>query len=370
MHSTQAFICMDKPTDANAVVVAFRGTEAFDTYDWSTDFDFSWVKLPGLGGVHLGFLEALGLVTREDLSDSVTKLRDNARRIRQRQREQGFQHQPSFRHQSLDQINASKESASGLTEQLIHNRGRSLAYDDITHEIAVVLHDNPNAKLFFTGHSLGGALACLYGTMLHFMAQTEICSKIGAVYTFGQPRVGDEKFRKYANEKLEGKYFRVVYCNDMVPRIPFDTAWMEFKHFGECEYFNSVYDGRTLEEEPNPNYFSVGRMVTMHLNAAWEVFYAMILITWQHGKEYSESAFSLMSRTMGLMVPGVSGHSPTNYVNAVRLGPFPLRERIKEDIHDFHMMADNFKDIVSCVFLETLKLLGFHTPKKPAGTTY
>jgi len=53
MRNTQAFVVMDKSEDANAVVVSFRGTEPFNAYDWSTDLDFSWVKLEGLGGVHL-----------------------------------------------------------------------------------------------------------------------------------------------------------------------------------------------------------------------------------------------------------------------------------------------------------------------------
>lgn len=48
MNNTQAFVVMDKPEDANLVVVAFRGTEAFNAYDWSTDIDFSWAKLDGL----------------------------------------------------------------------------------------------------------------------------------------------------------------------------------------------------------------------------------------------------------------------------------------------------------------------------------
>lgn len=359
MHNTQAFILMDKPTDANAVVLGFRGTEGFNTYDWSTDFDFSWVNLENLGKVHLGFLEALGLATREDPS-SLTKLRNNARRNRGRKTEK----QVSFRHQSLDDINQSTAPTSGLADHLIHNRGRSLAYDDITHEIAVIMHNNPKAKLFITGHSLGGALATLYPIMLHYMGQTEMFNRIGAVYTFGQPRVGDKDFRKYASDILAEKYYRIVYCNDMVPRIPFDDDMMQFKHFGDCQYFNSVYDGLILDEEPNPNYFGFGRMLTMHLNAAWEMFYAMLLISWQYGKEYSESWFSISSRMMGLMIPGASGHSPTNYVNAVRLGPFPLRERIQGDIVEFRVMADNVKDIVQAVSVEFLKILGFPVPKR------
>lgn len=66
MQNTQVFVFMDKPKDANAVVVAWRGTEAFNAYDWSTDIDFEWVKFSNGMGIHMGFLEALGLGTREN----------------------------------------------------------------------------------------------------------------------------------------------------------------------------------------------------------------------------------------------------------------------------------------------------------------
>ena len=61
------FVCADKAEDANAIVVAWRGTEAFNEMDWSTDFDFSWYHLEGMGNVHVGFLEALGLATRNNV---------------------------------------------------------------------------------------------------------------------------------------------------------------------------------------------------------------------------------------------------------------------------------------------------------------
>ncbi|KAG0600272.1 hypothetical protein M758_11G020500 [Ceratodon purpureus] len=350
MNNTQAFIAMDKPTDANAIVLAFRGTEGFNAYDWSTDFDFSWVKFPDLGSVHLGFLEALGLATREDPS-SFTKLRNRALEAKKHRRR-------------ADRMGAS----SGLAEHIIQNRGKSLAYDDINTQLSTILDENPKAKLFVTGHSLGGALASLYAIWLHYAGNTEIASRIGAVYTFGGPRIGDEDVKNYGNQVLAGKLFRVVYCNDLVPRIPFDNQIMAFKHFGICAYFNSVYDGLTLQEEPNPNFFGVARLITMHLNALWEVFQGLIFITLQHGHEYTETTFSILVRAVGLLLPGVASHSPTNYVNSVRLGPFPLRERIKGDIADIsqeiYLMQDNVKDIIVAVYEEFLTVLGLKSPKR------
>jgi len=81
-----------------------------------------------------------------------------------------------------------------------------LAYNDITKIVAKLLYDNPYAQLFVMGHSLGGALVAVYGAMLHYNAETEITDRLAAIYTFGQPRVGDQNFANYANQKLKGHY--------------------------------------------------------------------------------------------------------------------------------------------------------------------
>ncbi len=136
-----------------------------------------------------------------------------------------------------------KQATSGLSDEIIANDDQKLAYDDITKKVAEIIHDNPDAKVFITGHSLGGALATLYGAMLFYNAEHEITDKLAAIYTFGQPRVGDKEFAKYGETHLKDQYFRVVYCNDIVPRVPFDNEIFEYKHIGECSYYDSVYNG-------------------------------------------------------------------------------------------------------------------------------
>ncbi|KAJ7556792.1 hypothetical protein O6H91_05G098900 [Diphasiastrum complanatum] len=61
----KVFMITNLAEDANVVLVAFGGTESFNNYDWSMDFDFSWYELPMLVRVHVGFLEALVLLTIE-----------------------------------------------------------------------------------------------------------------------------------------------------------------------------------------------------------------------------------------------------------------------------------------------------------------
>lgn len=66
--------------------------------------------------------------------------------------------------------------------------------------------------LWFTGHSLGGAMAML--------AAARTPGPVAGLYTFGQPRVGDSSFAEALNAKLGGRAFRYRNANDPVPRTP------------------------------------------------------------------------------------------------------------------------------------------------------
>ncbi|CAN6326736.1 unnamed protein product, partial [Urochloa humidicola] len=48
-HTTQAFVMTDRAADASVVVVSFRGTEPFNTRDWSTDVNLSWLGMGDMG---------------------------------------------------------------------------------------------------------------------------------------------------------------------------------------------------------------------------------------------------------------------------------------------------------------------------------
>jgi triacylglycerol lipase len=69
--------------------------------------------------------------------------------------------------------------------------------------------------VFITGHSLGGALAILCAR--NFVARNV---PVQAVYTFGQPRVGDSHFADGYDAWLFSRTFRVVNQCDIVPRVP------------------------------------------------------------------------------------------------------------------------------------------------------
>ena len=80
--------------------------------------------------------------------------------------------------------------------------------------------------LFVTGHSLGGALAVL---------AAKFCVSIGvtpcAVYTFGMPRVGGERFAgEYNSSSLGAITYRLVHGDDIVPRVP--PPELGYRHVG------------------------------------------------------------------------------------------------------------------------------------------
>ncbi|XVE94910.1 hypothetical protein REPUB_Repub02eG0050400 [Reevesia pubescens] len=296
--STQAFMLQDTQANPSLIVVAFRGTEPFDADDWRTDIDLSWYELKDMGKAktHSGFMKALGL-----------------------QKNQGWP----------------KEIQQGSEQH-------QFAYYTLREKLREVLRENQETKFILTGHSLGGALAILFAAVLMLHEEEWLLEKLDGIYTFGQPRVGDKKFGEFMKEKLrkfDVKYFRYVYSSDMVPRIPNDDKTLFFKHFGTCLYFNSCYKGKVMLEEPNKNYFSLLWVLPKMMNAIWELIRGIIM-PYVKGPDYKESWLLRMLRIIGLIVPGLSAHSPQDYINSTRLGSLPLDFQPQDPIHKTQLKRD------------------------------
>ncbi|KAK9270851.1 hypothetical protein L1049_026437 [Liquidambar formosana] len=286
--STQAFMLRDTSSDPDLIVVAFRGTDPFDADDWRTDVDISWYELQNIGKMHSGFMKALG-----------------------QQMNKGWP----------------KEIEEGPLPY---------AYYTIRRLLGEMLGKNERAKFILTGHSLGGALAILFVAVLGLHEEAWMLERLEGVYTFGQPRVGDKQFGDFMMEKLKQydvKYFRYVYCNDIVPRLPYDDTTTLFKHFGACLYYNSCYKGKVLWEEPNKNYFSLYWVIPKFLNAVWELVRSFI-IPYTEGPDYREEWLMKMIRVFGLAIPGISAHLPQDYDNVTRLGSVPLPLQLQDPIHE------------------------------------
>eukprot|EP00929_Paragymnodinium_shiwhaense_P124112 TRINITY_DN9904_c0_g1_i1.p1 TRINITY_DN9904_c0_g1~~TRINITY_DN9904_c0_g1_i1.p1 ORF type:complete len:329 (-),score=63.05 TRINITY_DN9904_c0_g1_i1:206-1192(-) len=102
-------------------------------------------------------------------------------------------------------------------------------------------------KLQIVGHSLGAAVGVL--------AAFELVNKypISRMYTYGQPRVGNQDFANKLQEKLKNTaYYRIVDYKDPVPRLPLKNMFFQgFVHTGPEAYYHATKQGAyTVCSEP------------------------------------------------------------------------------------------------------------------------
>ncbi|MEH2516172.1 triacylglycerol lipase [Bradyrhizobium sp. AZCC 1610] len=108
--------------------------------------------------------------------------------------------------------------------------GFERAVDTVWPVIKPLIENRPSAEqhLFFTGHSLGGALALI--------AAERAVRELGprgqamAVHTFGGPRVGGVTFFNAYTPNLGDRTFRLVHGGDIVATVP---PTSNFRHVGQ-----------------------------------------------------------------------------------------------------------------------------------------
>ena len=123
-------------------------------------------------------------------------------------------------------VNAARVAAE--TVGRVH-RGFKQEVDDLWPLLEKVLVNNTKT-LWFCGHSLGGAMASICAGRCRL---SHIRSNPRALYTYGCPRVGTNRYVHYV--KLD--YTRWVNNNDIVTRVP--PAWMGYRHVGSEMYLNA-----------------------------------------------------------------------------------------------------------------------------------
>ncbi|KAM3390455.1 hypothetical protein ACQJBY_012198 [Aegilops geniculata] len=207
-YTAQAFVFCDRSgPDAELVVVAFRGTPAFDAARWRADLDPSWYKVPRLGRAHAAYTHALGA-----------------------QRNMGW---PKW-----------VEHVKGKPQKVY-------AYYTIRDAVKGLLEASPKARLLVTGHGSGGALAVLFATVMAYHREKAVMDRLAGVYTFGQPQVGDAMLAMFAERNLDRpkkRHFRFTYAGDPLPRLPGVGSPVHFLHFGLCLHFDVSYNLKVIIE--------------------------------------------------------------------------------------------------------------------------
>jgi triacylglycerol lipase len=116
----------------------------------------------------------------------------------------------------------------GETAGWVH-RGFKHEVDDLWPRLEQALVNN-RRTLWFTGHSLGGAMAAICAGRC---TMSSIRSNPRALFTFGSPRIGSWRYVNYV--QLEA--YRWVNNNDIITRLP--PAWLGFRHKGQEVYLNA-----------------------------------------------------------------------------------------------------------------------------------
>jgi len=103
-------------------------------------------------------------------------------------------------------------------------------------EILEAINTRDEKPVWITGHSLGGAMACVATASLI----TTGAYRYMSTYTFGQPRCMDEETALKFQQQTEGKYFRYRNNNDVVTDVP--SGNQGYKHIGTLYYIKT--DGK------------------------------------------------------------------------------------------------------------------------------
>ena len=139
-----------------------------------------------------------------------------------------------------------KTNADGFKDSWVNSDTFGKVHGGFEDAIAAVwpeLYDNlkklrtNNQTIWITGHSQGSALAILAASKLRYNDRP-LSKAVYGIYTFGQPRIGNDKFAKTFDSHWQRRCYRVVNNNDIVPRLP-PRSW-SYRHVGKLVHF----DGR------------------------------------------------------------------------------------------------------------------------------
>jgi triacylglycerol lipase len=198
-------------------------------------------------------------------------------------------------------------SATGLHE------GFAEAVDAVWPKIEEIIKARPASEqpAFFTGHSMGGALAIIAAER----AMRELNVRSTAVYTFGSPRTGGAEFFDHYTPQLGDSTFRLVHGGDIVATVPASQP-IDFRHVGraiQCRT-GGIFDAATriMPREDNEPEF-----LESFVQDGLADFRALVAF-----RPIRRIGPRLLDRLSALLPRMVRDHVPANYFRALSI---PLR---------------------------------------------
>jgi len=124
---------------------------------------------------------------------------------------------------------------SGFAKALLKDKDGPTGYvEKIIGELKAVMEKNPDYDLYIAGHSLGGALATLFGFYLASSGDdTFVKNSPIQVFSVSSPRVGNKAFRdtfKNLEERGLLRHARIYNARDKVAMLPY--AGGAYRHVG------------------------------------------------------------------------------------------------------------------------------------------
>ncbi|OLL22394.1 Protein phosphatase 2C 4 [Neolecta irregularis DAH-3] len=121
------------------------------------------------------------------------------------------------------------EDIDGIVTQVLNETGYEFFI--VGHSLVTQVLNETGYEFFIVGHSLGGAIATLAG--IHFYDQ----GHVPIVVTMGSPRVGNQNFADYVDERLGERFYRVTIFQDPVPQVP--PVQFGYRHCGQEIYIKN-----------------------------------------------------------------------------------------------------------------------------------
>lgn len=171
---------------------------------------------------------------------------------------------------------------------------KALDQSDLWEAIQSHLQTLAGRPVWFTGHSLGAALATIAA------ARYAAVNPVQGLYTFGSPRVGNAVFAA----TMPGNVYRVVNNNDIVTRLPPEIAG--YVHVGDTRFIDA--QGEFADNA------LAGDSLTRQVAQLFAGLAGSVLKQ-TDGRKFQLPQFIARLRSLDLEVPdnALNDHAPANY---------------------------------------------------------